>query len=278
MKIRHIVIRCCILTLIGSAAAIAAELESLPEFTLTDQDRDRLRQLHNLFRAEMASAQTVEARKSAIVSFWENHTLPPPAAQTDAERKVAIETTVLALFGGERPISYAVRDAAAEEIDSMQEREALFVKSGTYMALISDPERLGRHIPLLLESRKDRASFSRDDHFSVLVIREFLAHCVPVVSLTAQELSDWKSLANAPNAACRLAAVIAVGNVTASSSDIIAVFSETADEGETAILSVIIKVSTVLPDNDRHSFLQNLKDNNNALSPEQIALIDSILE
>lgn len=277
MKISYIFIRYCILTIICYNASFGAELE-LPENTLSDQDRNRLEQIHLGFRAEMASAQTAEAKKSAILSHWENNTVPPPAAQTDAERKVAIETTVAALRAANRPIFYAVRDGTAVEINNIQEREAVFAKSVAYMALISEPEKLGPQIPALLESRKARSSFSRDDHFSVLVIRDFLVHCLPVESFNAQELANWKNLANATNAACRLAAVTAVGRVTSAAADRIAVFLETLDETEAPILSVLIDGSSILPPDDRSEFLENLRDNNSALTADQVAQINSILE
>lgn len=146
------------------------------------------------------------------------------------------------------------------------------------MALISDPEKLGPQIPSLLESRKSRAAFSRDDHFSVLVIRDLASQCQPVESFNAQELANWKNLANATNAACRLAAVTAVGRVTSAASDRIAVFSETLDETESPILSVLIDGSSILPPDDRNEFLENLRDNNSALTADQVAQINSILE
>jgi hypothetical protein len=265
--------------LVCSVATVRADLESLPEFTLNAQDQDQLAQVHNGFRAEMANAQTAAARKSAIVTLWENNTLTPPAEpQPDAARRAAVEATVTALLGERRPIFYAVRDGAATEFSNTQERKSVFAKSVAYMALISDPEKLGRDIPALLESRKARSSFSRDDHFAVLVIRDLASQCQPVESLSAQELTNWKSLANATNAACRLAAVTAIGRVTSAASDSVAVFSETADETEAPILSVIIAESSVLPPDDRSAFLENLRDNNSAITADQIAQINSILE
>lgn len=262
-----------------STALASADLESLPEFTLSNNDRDQLAQVHNTFRAEMANAQIADARKSAIITLWENNTLIPPAEpQPDAARKAAIETTVTALLGKRRPIFYSVRDGAAAEFSNIQERKAVFAKSVAYMALISDPEKLGPQIPALLESRRTRPSFLRDDHFAVLVIRDLASQCQPVESLKAQELASWKNLANATNAACRLAAVTAVGRVTSAAPDWIAVFSETMDETETPILSVMIVESSVLPPGDRSAFLRNLRDNNGALTADQVAQINSILE
>jgi hypothetical protein len=262
-----------------SAALANADLEPLPEFTLSDQDRDQLAQVHVTFRAEMANAQTADARKSAISTLWESNTLtPPPEPQPDAARKAAIETTVTAMLGKRRPIFYAVRDGAAAEFSNIQERKAVATKSVAYMALISDPEKLGPQIPALLESRRTRSSFSRDDHFAALVIRDLASQCQPVDSLNAQELVNWKNLANATNAACRLAAVTAVGRVTSAASDWIAVFSETVDETEAPILSVMILESSILPPVDRSAFLENLRDNNGALTADQVAQINSILE
>lgn len=262
-----------------SAALARADLESLPEFTLSDQDRDQLAQVHDTFRAEMANAQTAAARKSAIITLWESNTLAPPAEpQPDADRKSAIQTTVTALLDKGRPIFYAVRDGAAAEFSNIQERKAVGAKSVAYMALITDPEKLGPQILALLESRKTRSTFSRDDHFAVLVIRDLASQCQPVESLSAQELTSWKNLANATNAACRLAAVTAVGRVTSAAPDWIAVFSETVDETETPILSVLIYESSVLPLDDRRAFLENLRDNNSALTADQVEQINSILE
>lgn len=262
-----------------SAPLASADLEPLPEFTLSNQDRDQLAQVHVTFRAEMANAQTADARKSAIITLWEGITLtPPPEPQPEAARKAAIETTVTAMLAKRRPIIYAVRDGAAAEFSNIQERKAVATKSVAYMALITDPEKLGKYIPALLESRRMRSSFSRDDHFAVLVIRDLASQCLPVESLNAQELVDWKNLANATNAACRLAAVTAVGRVTSATSDWIAVFSETADETETHILSIMIVESSVLPPDDRRVFLENLRSNNSALTADQVAQINSILE
>jgi hypothetical protein len=265
--------------LVCSVATVSAELESLPEFTLTAQDRDQLAQVHNGFRAEMANAQTATARKSTIVTLWENNTLTPPAEpQPDTDRRTAIEMTVTALLGERRPIFYAVRDGAATEFCNIHERKAVFAKSVAYMALISDPEKFGPKIPALLESRKARSSFSRDDHFAVLVIRDLASQCQPVESLSAQELTDWKSLANATNVACRLAAVAAVGRITSAASDRGAVFSETVDETESPVISVIIAESLVLSPDDRTAFLENLRDNNSVITADQVAQINSILE
>lgn len=261
------------------AALAGADLESLPEFTLSNQDRDQLEQVHDTFRAEMANTQTADARKSAIITLWESNTLTPPAEpQPDAARKAAIGTTVTALLGKGRPIFYSVRDGAAAEFGNVQERKAVFAKSVAYMALISDPEKLGPQIPALLESRRTRSSFSRDDHFAVLVIRDLASQCLPVESLNAQDLANWKKLANATNAACRLAAVTAVARVTSAGPDRVAVFSEMMDETETHILSVMIVESYVLPPDDRSVFLEDLRDNNSALTADQVAQINSILE
>ncbi|MCB1206110.1 MAG: hypothetical protein KDN18_17750 [Verrucomicrobiae bacterium] len=278
MKLFLIVGHFCFLMIIGTAILNGDEPESLPEFTLTEQDRDRLALLGDNFSAEMANSQTAEARKSAIIDFWENNVLAPPNAQTEAECHAGIETTVTALRLSKRPIFYAVRDGTAAEINNIQEREAVFAKSVAYMALITDPEMLGREIPALLESRKARSSFSRDDHFAVLVIRDLASQCQPVESLSAQELMNWKGLANATNAACRLGAVTAIGRVTSAVSDRVAVFSEAADETESPILSVIIAESSVLPPDDRSAFLENLRDNNSAITADQVAQINSILE
>lgn len=278
MKLFHIVVYFFFPVLAGIGISNGDESESLPEFTLIDQDRDRLTQLGDNFHVEMTSAQTAEARKSAIIAFWESNVLAPPDVQTDAERHAAIDTTVSALRVGKRPIFYAVRDGTAVEISNIQEREAVFVKSVAYMALVTDPEKLGPQIPTLLESRKTRSSFSRDDHFAVLVIRDLASQCQPVAALNAQELTNWKNLANATNAACRLAAVTAVGRVTSAAPDRIAVFSETVDETETPILSVLIDESSVLPPDDRSAFLENLRDNNSHLTADQVAQINSILE
>lgn len=278
MKPFRIVGYLCFLLSIGSNISNGDESESLPQFTLTAQDRDELTQLHNGFRVAMASAQTVEARKSAIIDFWEDNVLPPPDTQTETERHAALETTVTALRSTKRPIFYAVRDGTALEISNIEERKAVFAKSGAYMALITDPEKLGREIPALLESRKARSSFSRDDHFAVLVIRDLASQCHPVESLSAQELTNWKSLANATNAACRLSAVTAIGRVTSAAPDRFAVFSETADETESPVLSVIIAESSVLPPDDRSAFLENLRDNNSAITAAQVAQINSIVE
>lgn len=278
MKLFRIVGHLCFLLSIGSNISNGDESESLPEFTLTAQDQDELRQLHNGFRVAMANAQTAAARKSAIIDFWEDSVLAPPDTQTEAERHAAIERTVAALRSTKRPIFYAVRDGTAAEISNIQERKAVAAKSVAYMALITDPENLGPEIPALLESRKARSSFSRDDHFAVLVIRDLASQCRPVESLSAQELTNWKSLANATNAACRLGAVTAIGRVTSAVSDSIAVFSEAADETESPILSVIIAESSVLAPDDRSAFLKNLRDNNSALTADQVAQINSILE
>lgn len=278
MKPSRAIVNLCTALLVGIAISNGDDSESLPEFTLTDQDRDRLGQLGDDFGAEMAGAQTAEARKLAIIAFWEANVLPPPFAQTNAERQAVIETTVNALRTKNRPIFYAVRDGTAVEVSNIQEREVVFAKSIAYMALITDSEKLGPQIPSLLESRRDRSFFSRDDHFAVLVIRDLAIHCEMVNSLKPNELENWRNLTNSANAACRLAAVIAVGRVTSAVSDRSAVFSETVDETEIPILSIIIDFSSVLPPDDRRAFLEKLKNNNTALTPEQVAMITSILE
>lgn len=257
---------------------MGSELGVLPELTTTEQDREQLKRIHNQFRGEMAAAQTAEARKSAIVALWEAHIVPPPATQTMTEFRVALELTVGELRRLRRPIVYAIRDGAAVEIANIQERKSLFAKTGAYMALISDAEKLGSQIPALLESRKARSVFSRDDHFAVLIIRDLLVHCLAVESLSIQDLAKWKALANAPNAACRLAAVIAIGRVTIADADRLAVFSEAADETETSILWVIIDDSSYLNAQDQKTFLENLRDNNSALTPAQVAEINAILK
>ena len=260
------------------AASAGAELDSIPEFTLTEQDRNSLVEIHIAFRAEMASAQTVQVRQTAIDSLWANNTIAQPTEpQTDAGRQVAIASTAAALLGEGRPVYLAVRDGMAVEFANMEERRAVFAKSVAYMALITDSAKLGSRIPSLLESRSNRVSFSRDDHFTTLVIRELSPQCIAVDSLEVSELAVWTSLANAQNAACRLVSVISIGSVTRSATDRLAVFSETADEGETSVLAVIIEESSVLSPIDRGLFLHTLLDNNNALTVAQVTLINSIL-
>lgn len=260
-------------------ALTGAELESLPEFTLSNQDREQLAQVHNSFRVAMNSAQTATARKAAILSLWESKTLAPPTEpQPDAVRKAAIEATVTALLAKRRLIVYAVRDGSATEFSNILEREAVFAKSVAYMALISDPDKLAPHIPELFESRRTRSSFSRDDHFATLLIRDLASQCKSVESLSAQELASWKNLANATNAACRLAAVIGIGRVTSAVSDRISVLSETVDETEIPILSIIIDEASLLPPEVRSAFLVNFRNNNSALTASQKAQINSTLE
>lgn len=268
-----------ILTLLSATGNIvAAEMKGLPEFNLSDADRNSLSMVLNEFSLAYKAVGNDVDKLVVLKQWWEERKIPAPnQVNTPQQNKEKLTEITSALIADRRMIFGATRDKDAAEFNNFEERKAVVLKSVIFTALVAESKDLCKKIPILFEQSRDSENISRDDYFSCLVINDLAAQCQGSDLLSPEDLVQWIRFSKSISSINRVICLLTLQNVTQSKDDRRAVLNEYIQEQNQLVMNVFIRASEALPMTSRKELLGIVKSQNVNLSNEQKASIDQIL-
>ena len=267
------------LTLLAATGNIvAAELKGLPEFNLSDVDRNGLSLVLNEFRLAYKATGNDADKLVVLKQWWEERKIQVPSQvntpQQNAEKLAEITS---ALIADRRMIFGATRDKDATEFNNFEERKAVVLKSVIFTALVAESKDLCKKIPILFEQNRDIENISRDDYFSCLVVNDLAPQCQGSDLLSPEDLVQWIRFSKSTSSINRVVCLLTLPNVTQSIADRRAVLNEYVQEQNPLVMNVFIRASETLSMTSRKELLGIVKSQNPSLTTDQKASIDQIL-
>jgi|GEM_PF-2353225 len=268
-----------VLTLLAATGNIvAAELKGLPEFNLSDADRNSLSLVLNEFRVAYKAVGNDVDKLVVLKRWWEERKiLAPNQANTPKQNTEKLTEITSALIADRRMIFGATRDKDATEFNNFEERKAVVLKSVIFTALVAESKDLCKKIPILFEQNRDSENISRDDYFSCLVVNDLAAQCQGSDLLSPEDLVQWIRFSKSISSINRVICLLTLQNVTQSNDDRRAVLNEYIQEQNPLVMNVFIRASEALLMTSRKELLGIVKSQNLSLTKDQKASIDQIL-
>ena len=268
-----------VLTLLAATGNIvAAELKALPEFNLSDADRNSLSLVLNEFSLAYKAVVNDIDKLVVLKQWWEERKIPAPnQANTPQQNTEKLNEITSALIADRRMIFGATRDKDAAEFNNFEERKTVVLKSIIFTALVAESKDLCKKIPILFEQGRDSENISRDDYFSCLVVNDLAAQCQGSDLLSPEDLVQWIRFSKSISSINRVICLLTLENVTQSKNDRRAVLNEYIQEQNPLVMNVLIRASEALPMTSRKELLGIVKSQNLNLTNEQKANVDQIL-